>query len=145
MFRANFNNSGRHDDINLCNLVCFQTGLRSGKEEIELLNKTVRLNSTMGIFVTMNPGYAGRSNLPDNLKQLFREVAMVDPDKVQIAQVMLYSQGFRSAEKLSSKVVALFDLCLQQLSQQSHYDFGLRALKSVLGSAGSLKRESLQR
>merc|ERR1712173_76627 len=114
-----------------------------GDKEIELMKKSVKLNSNMGIFVTMNPGYAGRSALPDNLKQLFRAMAMVKPDAVLIGQVMLYSQGFRTAEDVASKVVLLFSLCKDQLSSQSHYDFGLRALKSVLRSAGNLKRKLL--
>ena len=121
-------------------ILTIQMGLREQAATIELQGKTVKINPTMGIFVTMNPDYAGRSNLPDNLKQLFRQFAMVKPDKDLIAQVMLYSQGFKSAERLSGKIVSLFDLCANQLSAQPHYDFGLRALKSVLVSAGNLKR-----
>jgi dynein heavy chain 1 len=56
---------------------------------------------------------------------------------------MLYSQGFKTAEQLAGKIVSLFDLCKDQLSSQPHYDFGLRALKSVLVSAGNMKREEI--
>ena len=75
------------------------------------MKKQVNLNYNMGIFITMNPGYAGRSNLPENLKQLFRSIAMVTPDRELIAEVMLFSQGFKTAEKLAGKIVSLFVLC----------------------------------
>ena len=68
---------------------------------------------------------------------------MTRPDRELIAQVMLFSQGFRTAEILASKIVPFFNLCAEQLSPQPHYDFGLRALKAVLSSAGILKRERL--
>jgi dynein heavy chain 1 len=71
-------------------------------------------------------------------------MAMTRPDRELIAQVMLFSQGFRTAETLASKIVPFFNLCAEQLSPQPHYDFGLRALKAVLASAGILKRERLQ-
>ena len=52
--------------------------------------------------------------------------------KELIAEVMLYSQGFSCAKELSRQIVPFFDRCSSLLSSQSHYDFGLRALKSVL-------------
>lgn len=54
---------------------------------------------------------------------------------------MLMSEGFAMAKILAKKMTVLYKLSKEQLSQQYHYDFGLRALKSVLVMAGSLKRE----
>lgn len=117
-----------------------KNGIESGNASIELAGRQFSVNANTGIFITMNPGYAGRSNLPDNLKKLFRSVAMSKPDKEAIAEVMLFSQGFKQAKRLSKQTVPFFDGCAARLTKQAHYDFGLRALKSVLVSSGGLKR-----
>lgn len=114
-----------------------------GDPQLELGGRQFRINASTGLFITMNPGYAGRSNLPDNLKKLFRSVAMSRPDKELIAEVMLYSQGFNQAKQLAKQAVPFFDACAIRLTKQAHYDFGLRALKSVLVSSGGLKRSRL--
>lgn len=100
----------------------------------------IQLKITTGFWITMNPGYAGRTELPENLKALFRSCAMVVPDIVLICENMLMSEGFDTARDLSKKFMCLYNLAKSLLSEQVHYDWGLRAVKSVLRQAGKLKR-----
>ncbi|CAN0161161.1 unnamed protein product [Scytosiphon promiscuus] len=106
----------------------------------DFMGDIISLIPTCGFYITMNPGYAGRTELPENLKALFRSCAMIRPDLKPICENMLMSEGFQKARTLAIKFVTLYELSSDLLSKQFHYDWGLRAVKSVLRMAGMLKR-----
>uniref|UniRef100_A0A7S2QUS9 Uncharacterized protein n=1 Tax=Triparma pacifica TaxID=91992 RepID=A0A7S2QUS9_9STRA len=103
---------------------------------------SIKLDPSNGAFITMNPGYLGRSELPEGLKALFRPMTVMVPDLVLICENMLMAEGFVSAKILASKFYTLYSLLKDLLSKQEHYDWGLRAIKSVLVVAGAMKRSS---
>jgi len=88
----------------------------------------------------MNPGYIGRAELPEGLKALFRPMTVMVPDMVLICENMLMAEGFQTAKSLASKFYGLYSLLRDLLSKQRFYDWGLRAVKSVLRVAGGFKR-----
>ncbi|XP_025195967.1 dynein heavy chain 2, axonemal [Melanaphis sacchari] len=116
--------------------------LASRKHKFIFEGNLINLVHTCGIFITMNPGYAGRTELPDNLKSMFRAISMMVPDSKLIAEIMLFGEGFRETRILSNKVYILFVLCKQKLSKQDHYEFGLRGLVSLIRYAGQCRRQN---
>jgi dynein heavy chain len=118
--------------------------IKMKKDRFLLQDDEINLDPTCGVFITMNPGYLGRSELPEGLKALFRPITVVVPDLELICENMLMAEGFVEAKVLAKKFTTLYSLCRDLLSKQSHYDWGLRAIKSVLVVAGGFKRAEPQ-
>ncbi|KAL7746090.1 hypothetical protein RI367_008587 [Sorochytrium milnesiophthora] len=122
-----------------------QLGLKTGEQEVRFSDKNAPLDRNTAVYVTLNPAgkrYGGRQRLPDNLKQLFRSIAMSVPDNELIAEIVLFSEGFQSAKDLGRKIVRVYDMSRLLLSLQQQYDWGLRPLKAILRSAGAALKSS---
>ena len=102
---------------------------------------TIMHRHKCGVFITMNPGYAGRAELPESLKTLFRSVTMMRPDLLLITENLLLSQGFINAEALATQIITMTSMSQSLLSIQIHYDWTLRTVKTIINIAGNLRRD----
>ncbi|KAK9890592.1 hypothetical protein WA026_011959 [Henosepilachna vigintioctopunctata] len=121
-------------------ILCILSAISQKLTRVVFEGAEINLKSTCGIFITMNPGYAGRTELPDNLKSMFRPISMMVPDSGIIAENILFSDGFQNTKILAKKVFTLYQLAMKQLSKQDHYDFGLRSMVALLRYAGKRRR-----
>ncbi|XP_017764042.1 PREDICTED: cytoplasmic dynein 2 heavy chain 1 [Eufriesea mexicana] len=112
-----------------------QEAVRDGSSQVLLSDQKVNLDPHCCVFITMNPAgseYGGRRKLPDSLARLFRPIGMAHPDRSDIVKALLECAGFLNASTLAKQLVEMFDIAEILLSNQPHYDWGLRALRSVL-------------
>uniref|UniRef100_A0A1A9WMF6 Dynein heavy chain, cytoplasmic n=1 Tax=Glossina brevipalpis TaxID=37001 RepID=A0A1A9WMF6_9MUSC len=123
-----------------------QSALKSKSDSVQIAEKNVKLNNNCGIFVTLNPAgadYGGRQKLPGNIQALFRPIVMQQPEPQEIARVMLFVEGYQQADEIAERCVELFNMCAKILTNQRHYDWGLRELKTILLACGNALREHL--
>ncbi|KAJ9457151.1 Dynein beta chain [Diplonema papillatum] len=113
---------------------------RAHRAEVRLQNDAVNLDESCSVFATLNREYAGRFELPHNVKLLFRPVHIVSPDSRVIAETTLLADGFEDAKRLSGKLCAFFSLGKDLASSRGQYHWGLRALKTLLTAAGAARR-----
>ena len=72
--------------------------LRARRERFTFEDVEMRLRPSVMAFITMNPGYPGRAELPESLKALFRPVSMCIPDLALICEIMLMAEGFQQSK-----------------------------------------------
>eukprot|EP01063_Lacrimia_lanifica_P022021 TRINITY_DN29731_c0_g1_i1.p1 TRINITY_DN29731_c0_g1~~TRINITY_DN29731_c0_g1_i1.p1 ORF type:complete len:4486 (+),score=1517.19 TRINITY_DN29731_c0_g1_i1:1-13458(+) len=113
-----------------------RAALLSGARVLEHRGESIPVKPTFAAFVTMNRDYSGRTELPENVRTYFRPVSVVQPDARVITEVLLHTSGFRSAGRLAGRLVDMYAVCRQQLSQQPQYDFGMRSMKALLTVVG---------
>ena len=123
-------------------ILSIQRAIHAGMTQMLFEDSDIRICSDCAVIVTTETlqDHEVADNIPDNLKVLFRPVAMFNPDLALIAELMLKSFGFDETRELSQKLASMVDLCDGLLSSQAHYEFGLRSIISILRCAGELKK-----
>ena len=124
-------------------IITIQQAIKLKNQTVVLEDSRVNLRLNSGIFITINPGYSGRTSLPYDLRRQFRAVSMVKPDTIFITEILLYSSGFINAQKLSQKIVSVQEQGNKIMKNSNNsYDFGLRSIKAIIAIAERLKLQA---
>ncbi|CCF59102.1 hypothetical protein KAFR_0G00690 [Kazachstania africana CBS 2517] len=125
------------------NIEVIQRGLLNNESSIQLANGVSPLHKDTALFITLNPDYVGRSELPENLKTKFREFSIQFPEIELITEAILQIMGFKNVKELASQFLAVFNDLQLKASPQKHYDFSLRAMKRVLHLCSDLIKQKV--
>lgn len=140
-----FDEMNRMDEATLSSLTGhverIQSALLEGSESIHVMDSSIPLHKDTAFFITLNPGYKGRSNLPENLRKRFREISMKRAEKKNISKSLIRIIGLHDAGNLSRKLVSFLSNLQKECSLQKHYDFGLRCFKKILATCVKLINE----
>jgi dynein heavy chain len=79
-------------------MISLQAAIKARVGLVQLEDVKIKLKGDSAVMITLNPGYAGRQDLPLSLKALFRPISMVVPDSIFITEILLYSSGFLGAQ-----------------------------------------------
>ena len=77
--------------------------MRAKLKRFVLQGDEIVLDPQVGCYITMNPGYLGRSELPEGLKALFRPITVMVPDFQLIIENMFMGEGFTESKALGLK------------------------------------------
>jgi len=97
-------------------ILSIMSALANAMQRFIFEGREIKLEWSCGIFITMNPGYAGRTELPDNLKSMFRPISMVVPDSTLIAEIILFGEGFNNTKVYLVSVINILQKCMYKNS-----------------------------
>ncbi|XP_044742046.1 dynein axonemal heavy chain 7-like [Chrysoperla carnea] len=112
--------------------------IRLNTETVNIHDKSLKMKHSCFIGVTLAWDYP--RNIPDNLRLMFRNFYICEPDKKIVCETLLASYGFTNYQNLSRKLLLLYDYCAEMFHAKL-YDFQIRSLKAILVTSGRWKIE----
>ncbi|XP_076762246.1 dynein axonemal heavy chain 7 [Xylocopa sonorina] len=121
-------------------IICFSQAVTTNLKTIMFNGTSLKLNPTGHICIITKLGLSKCSNIPDNLKTLFRTVSMVVPDMKRIVEVKFSAGGISNSKLLTLKLITLYKILSEQLWCELCNIFNLYSMKVIIKSVIYLKR-----
>ena len=113
--------------------------LRTDNTSIYFGEMDIPVKHSLGLFISMSKVIGVKNEIPENLKSLFRQIAINIPEYSVITEVQLFTRGFNDSKKLSQKLTKLYKLASDLIMKPNNYEFGIRIITTVINAAGFMK------